>query len=204
MYNSLNTDFSTIFETLVEHVESQAKDADRLRKELQCANQETMKTEERAAANLTAVLEEERREADEERTALMSQIGCLMKDMGDKQTARLERKVQTVQDDMGVSRSSIKEADKSYGEAMDKWSQEQDSFVGKVRESEKRLTSKIGSDLNVRCYSSLHYFADADFLLRRLLIRGTIRSRQTQVLLMGRLSELSTSKKKTWLCKCRL
>jgi kinesin family protein 11 len=149
MYNSLKQDFSIIFESLADHLKAQKGEADKLRRELQEANQRAMDADEQAASRLEAVLEEERREAEAERCALLTQIGRLVNEMGEKQAARVEKKVQDMQGDMKRTRSAMREADTRYGQGMDKWAREQDNFLAHVVESETKLSRQIDSNLTV-------------------------------------------------------
>ncbi|MCJ1245237.1 kinesin motor protein cin8 [Trapelia coarctata] len=145
-YSSLGRDFKNIFEELVKHLNSQQAEADDLRRQLSIATATAIHSEERVTQQLEALLEEERKQAAEDRQTLLSQITSLVNASGSAQDERLDQKVQAVRSDLTAARAEFQTADKKYSESMDIWSKKESLLVEEVLKSRDTLKGKMKRD----------------------------------------------------------
>lgn len=148
-YHNVGVDLVTLFTYFDRFITSQKEEADRLRKELQDANEKALKAEEAAAAKLEEALEEERRQSECEREEVMTQISSLLNGLGERQASRLKERVQKVQSEMDASRSAIREAGKKFTENMNEWADDQDEFLTSTMECKEAWENRIEKDLIV-------------------------------------------------------
>ena len=145
-YSSLGRDFKNIFEELVKHLNTQQAEADDLRRQLTAATATAMQSEERVAQQLEVLVEEERRQAAEDRQTLLSQITNLISATGSAQDERLNQKVQAVRTDLTAARAEFQTADNKYSESMDIWSKKESLLIEEVLKSRDTLKGKMKKD----------------------------------------------------------
>ncbi|MCJ1285955.1 kinesin motor protein cin8 [Xylographa opegraphella] len=145
-YSSLGRDFKNIFEELLKHLNTQKAEADALRKKLSTATNEALKADAEASAQLQSCLEEEKARAAAERGDLLAQITKLVNETAATQEQRLISKINAVQVDMKSSRTGLQAADKKYNDAMEIWSQKENSLVEDVLRSRELLKGKMKKD----------------------------------------------------------
>lgn len=145
-YSSLGRDFKNIFEELVKHLNTQQTEADDLRRQLSIATATAMQAEERVAQQLEVLLEEERKQATDDRQTLLSQITDLINRTGSAQGERLNQKVQAVRTDLTAARADFQAADKKHGESMAIWSKKESLLIEEVLKSRDTLKGKMKKD----------------------------------------------------------
>ncbi|WEW59629.1 Kinesin- motor protein [Emydomyces testavorans] len=149
MYQSLNEDFSSMFSSLVSHLQLQKEYVSDIRRQLQEANQRAVQASEEAASTLETILDEEKHNSERERAELMSQIQALLNSSADKQNSRLRKNINGVRTEMKRSQSALQQADISFDGEMDNWAAKEDKFMKKVLTSEGELKTKMADSMNV-------------------------------------------------------
>ncbi|KAK2732508.1 kinesin motor protein cin8 [Myotisia sp. PD_48] len=148
-YTLLSNDFAGLFKSITEHLRTQKMEVERLRKELQDANERTLKVNEKAASQLQSTLEEERRTMEAERNALARQIQNMLQESNDRQTARLKKNINSVRSDINRSCSSMRESHTLYHDGMEGWDRREDQLFEKVLKSEAELKARIKDNMEL-------------------------------------------------------
>ena len=148
-YHNVGLDLVALFTYFNGFITRQKQEADRLRNELQDANEKALKAEEVAAAKLEETLNEERRQSESEREEVMTQISSLLNGLGERQASRLKQRVQQVQAEMNTSRSAIREAGKKFTDDMNEWSEGHDDFLTSSTECRAAWDNRMEKDLIV-------------------------------------------------------
>ena len=91
-------------------------------------------------------MNEEHRQAREDRQQLLAQITDLVNKAGESQEARWKSKIDTVRKDITTSTSKLQVAEKSYAESMSGWSMRESLLVEKVLKSRESLKIKMKDD----------------------------------------------------------
>ncbi|ORY54857.1 P-loop containing nucleoside triphosphate hydrolase protein, partial [Pseudomassariella vexata] len=87
-YSTLGKDFKSIFEELLKHITSQKQESDRLRQQLQGASESIFQTNASISARIQEVINEERKQAAEDRQKLLMQISSLINSQAELQESR--------------------------------------------------------------------------------------------------------------------
>ena len=145
-YSSLGREFKGIFETLVQHMNSQQKEADDLRRQLQVANQKAIQASRDATKSLQAGLASEREKAKLERQTLLEKVHSLVEETAVAQEARWTANVEETTSSLDASSALYDQADAAYGQGMDEWSQKEQALVEEATKSKDVLKSKMKRD----------------------------------------------------------
>ncbi|PHH87342.1 hypothetical protein CDD83_8994 [Cordyceps sp. RAO-2017] len=145
-YSSLGKDFKSIFEDLVRHITAQRTEADSLRRQLQSATNAVVLQNASVTTRIQEALEEERRQACEDRQKLMAQIASLMGAQAESQEARLSERAAQMQKTVTESNASLEGATGQYGQGMEAWDEKEGQLLDEVRKSRDLLKTKLKDD----------------------------------------------------------
>ena len=148
-YSVLGKDFKSIFEDLVKHITTQRSEADTLRRQLQTATSAVVLQNGAISSRMQEALEEERRQAAEERQKLMSQISGLINAHADAQETRIADRAAQVQKSIGESSQTLETAVSQHAEDMEEWDSKEASLLEEVKKSRDQLKTKLKDDWNV-------------------------------------------------------
>lgn len=154
-YSALGKDFRSIFETLLKHITNQRMESDSLREQLKDAGETIVQSNATVAARIQEVIEEERRQAAEERKNLLVQISSLIMSQADLQESRLASKAATIQQSVQETNTAFEGSMTVYSEAMDVWVDKEDQLLDEVSKSRENLKTKLKEDWNVSHYRTL-------------------------------------------------
>jgi kinesin family member 11 len=149
-YSTLGRDFKCMFEDITKQLITQKAEADRLRAELEEANQQNIESSKEACSRIQSCLEKEQTTAQEDRQALLSQISKLIESSGSKQDQRISSALNATQTHLAESRSAFEAANAKYSDGMKKWMENDAALVSQVNNSRDNLKSKMKKDWTVR------------------------------------------------------
>ncbi|KAL7939478.1 P-loop containing nucleoside triphosphate hydrolase protein [Trichoderma chlorosporum] len=147
-YSSLGKDFKSIFEDLVRHITSQRCESDNLRRQLQSATNTIMLQNAGISTRMQEALEEERRQAAEERQKLLTQISALITTQAESQESRFADRTLQMQKNMADYNTSLEGAIIQYGQGMDAWDQKEGELMEEVKKSRDQIKTKLKDDWN--------------------------------------------------------
>ncbi|PTB68212.1 kinesin-like protein [Trichoderma citrinoviride] len=147
-YSSLGKDFKSIFEELVRHITTQRCESDNLRRQLQSATNTIMLQNANISTRMQEALEEERRQAAEERQKLLSQISALITSQAEAQESRFAERTSQIQKNMADYNASLEGAISQYGQGMDAWDGKEGELLEEVKKSRDQLKTKLKDDWN--------------------------------------------------------
>ncbi|GAO19758.1 uncharacterized protein UV8b_02803 [Ustilaginoidea virens] len=145
-YSSLGKDFKLIFEDLVKHITEQRSEADGLRRQLQSAVNAIALQNSSLSARVQEALEEERRQAAEDRQRLLTQVTCLISSQAEAQEARLGDGAALIQSSIGDSSACMESAMSQYTLGMEVWDQKESQLMDDVKKSREQLKNKLKDD----------------------------------------------------------
>ena len=164
-YRTLGQDFKTMFEDINRQLKAQKEESDRLRAELQEANQKILQASLDASLQLDSCLEDERLAAQEDRQALISQIGNLIESAGQRGEQRIASKLTSTQTQFMETRAAFEVANKQYGDGMERWRGNDAALLAHVVKSKDNLKSRMKKDWTVGDFASLCTHTNADSLI---------------------------------------
>ncbi|KAF7537095.1 hypothetical protein G7054_g3955 [Neopestalotiopsis clavispora] len=147
-YSSLGKDFKTIFEALMRHITSQREESDSLREQLKDAGETILRSNEGIAAKVQQVIEQERRQAAEERKNLLLQITGLISSQAELQDSRLADKAADIQRSVRETNTEFEGSMAVYSRAMDEWGGRESQLMTDVSKSRETLKTKLKDDWN--------------------------------------------------------
>ncbi|KAM0742574.1 hypothetical protein ACQRIT_002751 [Beauveria bassiana] len=147
-YSSLGKDFKFIFEDLVKHITAQRSESDNLRRQLQNATNAAVLQSSGTALRIQEVVDEERRQAAEDRQKLLAQITTLINTQAETQEARFADKVSHIQKSVTESSTTLEGAVTQYNEGMDSWDGKEGELLEEVKRSREQLKTKLKDDWN--------------------------------------------------------
>ncbi|KAF7856369.1 hypothetical protein EAF04_009897 [Stromatinia cepivora] len=145
-YSSLGRDFKSIFEDLLKHIDAQKAEANELRQQLHTASEAAMESNTAINSKLDEVLQEERKQAAEDRQNLLSQISTLVMAHGEAQDARLGDKIEAIRTDIQSSNEIFAATRVQYSQGMDAWNEKEEKLVEEVLRSRETLKTKLKDD----------------------------------------------------------
>ncbi|KAI1086067.1 kinesin-domain-containing protein [Rostrohypoxylon terebratum] len=145
-YSSLSKDFKSIFEELLKHITSQKKESDALREQLQRAGETAVLSNSSISAQLQEVVNEERRQAAEERQKLLAQITSLINTQALAQESRLASKAGSIQQSVQENSDALKGSITQYSDGMDNWNKKESQLLEEVASSKDILKAKLKDD----------------------------------------------------------
>ncbi|KAI5859567.1 kinesin-domain-containing protein [Durotheca rogersii] len=148
-YASLGRDFKSIFEELLKHIASQKQESEDLREQLQRAGQEIIQSNASISVQVQQVVNEERRQAAEERKKLLSQISALIHSQAELQESRLASKAASIQERLQENSTALEGGMAQYSQALDGWNQREAQLLDEVANSRETLKTKLKDDWTV-------------------------------------------------------
>ncbi|KAI1204778.1 kinesin-domain-containing protein [Annulohypoxylon truncatum] len=145
-YSSLGKDFKSIFEDLMKHITSQKKESDALREQLQHASEAAVQSNSSISAQLQEVVNEERRQAAEERQKLLTQITSLINTQALVQESRLADKASSIQQSVQENSTALEGSMARYSEGMDNWNKKESRLLEEVTSSRDILKTRLKDD----------------------------------------------------------
>ncbi|UNI23425.1 Kinesin- motor protein [Purpureocillium takamizusanense] len=145
-YSTLGKDFKTLFEDLVRHITAQRSETDNLRRQLQTALNTIVLQNTSISTRIQETLEEERRQAAEDRQRLMTQITVLINAQAESQEARMADKASQIQKTVSESSTSLEAASAQYGEGIDSWDEKEGELLDEVKKMRDQLKTRLKDD----------------------------------------------------------
>ncbi|KAL7786297.1 P-loop containing nucleoside triphosphate hydrolase protein [Trichoderma ceciliae] len=147
-YSSLGKDFKSIFEDLVRHITAQRCESDNLRRQLQSATNTIMLQNANISTRMQEALEEERRQAADERQKLLAQLSTLITTQAEAQESRFADRTLQIQKNMADYNTCLEGAISQYGQGMDTWDEKEGELLEEVKKSRDQLKTKLKDDWN--------------------------------------------------------
>ncbi|KAK7739905.1 Kinesin-related motor protein [Cytospora paraplurivora] len=145
-YSSLGKDFKSMFEELLQHISVQRSESDTLRKQLEEASHAMVRSNESVSAQIQTVLNEERRQATEDRQKLLAQIAGLISAHSDQQESRLAGKAARIQERVDSAKVAFEGQIETYSAGMDAWDSNEENLLQEVARTRDTLKSKLKDD----------------------------------------------------------
>ncbi|RYP36617.1 hypothetical protein DL767_003321 [Monosporascus sp. MG133] len=145
-YSSLGKDFKSIFEDLTKHIIYQKNESDSLRRQLQDASEAIVDSNASVSAHIQEVVNEERRQAAEERKNLLAQVASLINSQAEVQESRLANKAASIQQSLQENNSAFEESVAEYSQGMDVWNEKEGQLLEQVAKSRETMKTKLKDD----------------------------------------------------------
>jgi kinesin family protein 11 len=120
-----------------------------LRQQLSDANVEALRVNSDACAQLTTILQAERKQSAVDRANLLSQISNLVHAQGKVQDTRISQEILRVQNTIDESRISLHLSHQDYNTGMELWDASHIDLVENIMSSRDKLKSKLKDDWTV-------------------------------------------------------
>lgn len=165
-YATLGKDFKQIIEELLRRITHQKKESDSLRQQLEGASDMIVQSNASISTRIQEVINEERRQAAEERKNLLLQITTLINSQAEVQESRLANKASSIQQSMQETGSTFEGSVAQYSQGMDTWGEGEGQLLDEVSKSRETLKTKLKEDWNVSLISTtlLRWGAYSHFL----------------------------------------
>lgn len=148
-YSALGKDFKSIFEDLVRHITAQRSECDNLRRQLQTATNAAVVQNAGTSIKIQEALEEERRQAADDRQKLLAQITTLINTQAETQESRLADKANLIQKNIADANTSLEGAVSHYGQGMTAWDEKEAELLEEVKKSREQLKTKLKDDWTI-------------------------------------------------------
>ncbi|KAI2783791.1 kinesin-domain-containing protein, partial [Daldinia loculata] len=148
-YSSLGKDFKSIFEELLKHITSQKNESDSLREQLHQASNTIVQTNTSISTQLQEVINEERRQAAEERQNLLAQITNLINSQAEIQESRLANKAVSIQQSVQGNSTALESSMAQFSQGMDNWNEKETRLLDEVANSRETLKTKLKDDWTI-------------------------------------------------------
>ncbi|KAK2060333.1 kinesin motor domain-containing protein [Colletotrichum caudatum] len=145
-YSSLGKEFKGIFEHLMTHMMEQRSESDRLRQQLQSATDTVVERNEDISSQMQQVLDEERKQAAQDRQDLLAQITTLIHAQAETQETRLAEKTAQLQKSVLDSNDSLQGNMAQYAENMEVWDEKEGQFLDDMGKSRDAMKTKLKDD----------------------------------------------------------
>lgn len=142
-YSSLGKDFKSIFEELLHHISAQRSESDSLRRQLEEAKQAISGANELVSSQIQEVVEEERKQAADDRQKLLAQISGLINAHAEQQESRLAGKAAKIQQHVNGAKESFEEQFATYSTGMDAWDSNEERLLQDVVASRDSMKTKL-------------------------------------------------------------
>lgn len=149
-YSSLGKDFKSIFDELMNHIASQKEESDSLRHQLQCASEAIVNSNASVSTNIQEVINEEKRQAAEERKNLIAQFTSLVNSQAELQESRLVNQAASIQQSLQENNAAFEGSVAQYSEGMEEWNEKEDEILEQVSKSRDTMKTKLKDDWTVR------------------------------------------------------
>lgn len=147
-YSTLGKDCKTIFDELVKHITTQRSESDNLRRQLQSATNTIVVQNATISSRMQEALEEERRQAADDRQKLMVQITGLINAQAEAQETRIAERATQVQKSISDSNVALEGAFSTYAAGMDSWDEKENEVLEEVKKSRDQLKTRLKDDWN--------------------------------------------------------
>ncbi|KAH8682481.1 P-loop containing nucleoside triphosphate hydrolase protein [Xylariales sp. PMI_506] len=147
-YATLGKDFKATFEELLKHITNQKQESDSLRQQLQSAGDTILQSNTSISARVQEAVDEEKRQAAEDRQHLLTQITALINSHAQLQESRLTDKAASIQKNVQDSSSTFRKDLTLYSEGMDGWAEKEEQLVNEVSKSRDMLKTRLQDDWN--------------------------------------------------------
>lgn len=137
-----------MFEDLVKHLTTQRTENANLRRQLEAAMATVNLQNSANSTRIQEIIEEERRQALEDRQKIMSQVSAIINQAGEAQESRVAEKMLLVQKGMDESNQAAQTVVSQHGAGMDAWDENEGVVLEKVKESRDQLKTKLKDDWN--------------------------------------------------------
>lgn len=125
---------------------AQKNESDRLRRQLEATGDNIVQSNEAISARIQEVIEQERKQAAEERQQLLTQIAGLITSQAQLEETRLAGKTALVQKSLLESNKTFQGGMTQFTSGMDAWNTKESELVGKVNSSRDEVKRKLKDD----------------------------------------------------------
>ncbi|POR33002.1 Kinesin-like protein bimC [Tolypocladium paradoxum] len=146
-YTSLGGGFKSLFDDLVRHISAQRSESDGLRRQLHSATSTIILQNAGISTRIQEALEDERRQAAEDRQMLLIQISNLVNQQAEAHEARLVDRAAQIQAGLAEFSTSLEGAVSQYAQGMDAWDEKEGQHLEQVQRSRAQLETKLEDDL---------------------------------------------------------
>jgi kinesin family member 11 len=199
-YSTLGKDFKSIFEELLGHVAAQKSESDGLRRQIEEAADAAVQSNVAVSARIQEIVEEERRQAAEDRRRLLSQISGLINAQAEIQESRLAAKAGLIQASVSDVNDTLEGKVASYSQGMVRLGEAGDRFVDEATKSRDVLKKKLKDEWTVSAYASDD--GDDANTRHRPPTSTAHRFRTPQSRCTPRLCVSSMNKSRIWILRC--
>lgn len=190
-YSSLGKDFKSMFEELLHHISIQRSESDTLRRQLQEAGQTMVEANASVSAQIQDIVDQERKQAAEDRQKLLAQITGLINAHAEQQETRLAGKALNIQHNVIGAKNSFEEQCASYSSGMDAWDAKEETLLQDIALSRDTLKTKLKEDWTVSLKPTWYFRRQlTDYFTHRSQMTTAHRSRLQPNLSMLRRSVL--------------
>lgn len=151
-YSSLGKEFKTLFEDMIRHMNAQKNENDRLRRQMESTGDNIVQSNEAISARIQEVVEQERKQAVEERQQLLLQIASLITSQAEHQETRLAGKTALIQKSMVETNMTFQGGMTQFSSGMDAWNVKEAELVIEVNKSKTAVKNKMKDDWTVGIY----------------------------------------------------
>lgn len=145
-YNSFGEESTSLFENLIRHIATQRCESDSLRRKLHSATHAIVLQNVDISTHVHEALQEERRQAAEDRGKLLRQISTLVNQQAEVQEARLVDRAAQIQRRLAESNMSLEGAISHYGLGMDTWDEQEGQLLEEATKSRDQLKTMLEGD----------------------------------------------------------
>lgn len=178
-YASLGKDFKSIFEEMLRRLSIQRGESDVLRRQLEDASQAMVEVNDSVSEQIQEVVEEERKQAAEDRKQLLAQISGLINVHAEQQETRLAGKAATIQRRVTGANATFDSQVTTYSTGMDTWDANEEDLLQGVINSRDTLKTRLKDDWTVSAATKPRWpDAMTDLHIHRLPMTTAHRSRQ--------------------------
>lgn len=125
---------------------SQKIESDRLRRQLEATGDDIVQSNEAISARIQEVVEQERKQAAEERTQLLTQIAGLITSQAQREEKRLAEKTSSVQQSLRESNKTFQGGMNQFTSGMDAWTTKETELVAEVNKNRLEVRKKFQDD----------------------------------------------------------
>lgn len=195
-YSVIGTDVGSTFDDLLQIIETQKNESDRLSQQLQLAGESIVQANTNTSVRLQQAVGLERKQAATERKALLAQITALINAQAEAEHSRWEGTVESFDQDIAESNEVFCHAADAYEQGRSKWNEKEEALLERVTMSKDALDTKLHSDWTV---SYLHCLRSSAVLIfdYRPQMRRAYRFKKQPSLYRRRLLEWLKNKWKT-------
>ena len=136
------------FDDVLQDLDDQQAEADRLRQQLSFASSTLLKANEEHSAHLRRMANDEKTRAASERADLLKQVSDLFQTHGEKQDKRLDAAVSEMQAYVAAANQSFEKERSSYDSGVDLWSSKGHQIRNSLLSSRESIKQRIRGDWN--------------------------------------------------------